>query len=155
MTKNARRAEALSDLAAADAPLIEVERKAREAGLIAPSLELYEEWKLTPRPPGGGIKDDAGKPPLGLIPRSAQLREARILAYGEAKYGRHNWRKGMRWSRLGDAAMRHLLAWMDGEDIDPESGEPHLAHLRCCTGFLIEYAEHGLGTDDRYKGDIQ
>lgn len=102
---------------------------------------------------GAGSKHDAGKPPLSLIPRAALLAEAEVLAFGAQKYDAHNWRKGMRWSRLGDAAMRHLLAWLDGEDNDPETGLPHLAHLRCCSGFLLEYAQSGAGTDDRYKAD--
>ncbi len=102
---------------------------------------------------GSGSKHDAGKEPVGLIPREALLAEARVLAFGAEKYAAHNWRKGMRWSRLGDAAMRHLRAWLDGEDNDPETGLPHLAHLRCCAGFLLAYAERGAGTDDRHTAE--
>lgn len=79
------------------------------------------------------------------------MAEARVLAFGANKYAAHNWRKGMLWTRLGDAALRHLTAWMDGEDTDPETGESHLAHLRATAGFLLEYQEFGLGEDDRYK----
>src|SRR5437899_3061811 len=71
-------------------------------------------------------KFDTGKSPVSLIPRDAQLAEADVLAFGAKKYAAHNWRKGMAWSRLGDAAMRHLLAWLDGEDVDPETGLSHL-----------------------------
>lgn len=99
----------------------------------------------------GGRKDDDGKPPISLIPRSAVLAEAEVLAYGAKKYNAHNWRKGMRWSRPGDAALRHLLAWLDGEDVDQESGLPHLAHVRANAGFLLDYAQTGAGEDDRYK----
>ena len=98
-----------------------------------------------------GIKHDAGKPPLELISRDALEAEARVLAFGAAKYGVDNWRGGMAWRRIGGAAMRHLVAWLDGEDNDPETGESHLAHLRCCTGFLIEYQKRGIGTDDRFR----
>jgi Domain of unknown function (DUF5664) len=100
---------------------------------------------------GGGVKADTGKPPVSLISRSAVLAEARVLDFGAKKYAAHNWRKGMKWSRLVDAMLRHALAYADGEDLDPETGLSHLAHLRCCAGFLIEYAERGLGEDDRYK----
>ena len=102
-------------------------------------------------------KDDAGKPPLSLIPRSALLAEARVMAKGAVKYGAHNWRQGMSWSRLLDAAMRHLTAYADGQDIDDGeggSGESHLANARCCLAFLIEYAEQGLGEDDRFKPSV-
>lgn len=101
-----------------------------------------------------GRKDDQGKAPLSLIPRSALLAEARVLAHGATKYGRDNWRGGMKWSRLLDAALRHITAYAAGEDVDNEeggTGESHLANARCCLGFLIEYAEQGLGIDDRSK----
>lgn len=74
-----------------------------------------------------------------------------VMAFGAKKYARDNWRKGMAWSRVIDAAMRHLLAIADGEDLDPETGEPHAAHARCCMAFLIEYQKYGLGEDDRFK----
>lgn len=96
-----------------------------------------------------GIKFDGGKPPIGLIPRSALVAEANALAFGAQKYGRDNWRGGMDWSRLVDAAFRHLAAFAEGEDNDPETGLVHLAHLKACASFLIEYHEKGLGTDDR------
>jgi hypothetical protein len=99
---------------------------------------------------GGAVKADTGKVPMSLLPRSALTAEAAVLAFGAKKYAAHNWRKGMVWSRLLDAALRHLTAFADGEDVDPETGLSHLAHLRCCAGFLIEYQEKGLGQDDRH-----
>ena len=101
------------------------------------------------------MKFDGGKPPLGLIPRSALIAEANVLAFGARKYAKHNWRGGMDWSRLIDAALRHITAFNDGEDADPETGISHLAHARCCLGFLIEYAEKGLGRDDRYQPETE
>lgn len=65
--------------------------------------------------------------------------------------GRNNWRKGMEWSRMVDAALRHLGAWNEGEDLDPESGISHLAHCLCCIIFLLWYSLNGKGTDDRWK----
>ncbi len=94
-------------------------------------------------------KFDLGKPPISLINRAALEEEARVLDYGAQKYGRDNWRNGMDHSRLLDAAFRHLIAYVDGESIDPESGLCHLAHARCSLGFLIHYRRHGVGVDDR------
>lgn len=99
------------------------------------------------------VKFDAEKPPIGLIPRSALEAEAMVLAFGAAKYGRDNWRKGMEWQRMIDAAMRHIVAFADGEDIDPESGFTHLAHAKCCLSFLIEYHAKQLGKDNRVHSD--
>lgn len=98
-----------------------------------------------------GVKHDDGKLPVGLIPPEALLAEAAILRHGAAKYGLHNWRKGIAYSRVIDAALRHITAWVGGEDLDAESGLPHLAHARCCLGFLIAYETSGPRNDDRYK----
>jgi hypothetical protein len=34
---------------------------------------------------------------------------------------------------------RHLWAWKEGEQNDPESGKNHLAHALCCLMFLYEH----------------
>lgn len=107
--------------------------------------------EIDPVPQKQGVKFDQNKPPVSLIPSNALIEESKILAYGAKKYDKHNWRKGMDWSRLIDATFRHLLAFSDGEDIDPESGLSHLAHARCSLGFLIEYQAKSLGTDDRWR----
>ena len=38
-----------------------------------------------------------------------------------------NWRRGYAWSLSFAAMMRHAWAFWRGEDIDPETGSPHLA----------------------------
>ena len=96
-------------------------------------------------------KFDGGKPPLSLISRTALEEEAKVMAYGVGKYGTHNWRAGMGFSRLMDAMLRHAYAFADGEDLDPETGLSHLAHVRCCAAFLLEYQGRKIGTDDRFK----
>lgn len=101
-------------------------------------------------PISGAAKHDDGKPPLGMIPRSALIEEAYVMGFGAEKYDRDNWRKGMAWSRLIDASFRHLAAFNDGEDFDPETGLHHLAHARCCMAFLIEYMTTHPELDDRH-----
>ena len=64
--------------------------------------------------------------------------------------GKHNWRGGMDWTRLLNSAARHLWAYIDGEDLDPETGLSHMAHLMANAAFLIVYRERGLGRDDRH-----
>lgn len=73
----------------------------------------------------------------------------KVLAYGAIKYGRHNWQKGMSWSRCFNSSRRHLWAWWRGEKYDAESGCHHLALLFCSIMFLFVYERDGLGTDDR------
>jgi hypothetical protein len=105
----------------------------------------------------GGIKFDQDKPRMELISELATEGLAYVLTYGAKKYttkisgGEDNWRKGMEWRRLIGAALRHLMAFSRGEDIDPESLRPHIDHLACCVMFLSEYQKTGIGTDNRFK----
>lgn len=105
------------------------------------------------KPSSCAVKHDAFKPPLGLIPKSALDEEAAVLSFGAEKYETHNWRKGMPWSRMINAALRHLTAFNEGNDFDNESKLHHLAHVRACCAFLIEYMTTHPEFDDRYKKD--
>lgn len=102
-----------------------------------------------PVPEAGGLKFDQDKPPLDLLPMEALLQVADVLKDGAKKYGRNNWQKGMRWTRLLGGALRHLFAWGKGEDTDPETGRSHLAHAACCVLFLMSYQTYQKGDDDR------
>ncbi len=94
---------------------------------------------------------DDGKPPLAQLPPEGIRAVARVQAYGNSKYGSyHDWRKGMEASRVVSCAMRHLMAYMDGETTDPESGQPHLAHAACRILFLIQNTKDQTVTDDRF-----
>jgi hypothetical protein len=69
---------------------------------------------------------------------------------GAAKYGRHNYRiAGVRASVYYDAAMRHLMAWWEGEDIDPDSGLPHVVKAMACFAVLRDAQINGKLNDDR------
>jgi len=98
-----------------------------------------------------GLKFDKGKPPLSLLDRHALEEIAKVLAFGADKYEAHNWRKGISQSRLIDAALRHLFAYADGEDLDPESGLSHLAHTGCCVVFALNMVHTRPDLDDRYS----
>lgn len=99
----------------------------------------------------GGIKLDAGKLRYDLYPPEALEGTVRILTLGAAKYSDRNWEKGMQWSRVFGALMRHLWAWYRGQDNDPETGESHLHHAACCIAFLQTYVVRKAGTDDRVR----
>jgi hypothetical protein len=96
-------------------------------------------------------KYDGEKPRMELLSYSALRQTAEALTFGARKYDDDNWRNGFEWRRLVGAAMRHLHAWNDGEDRDPESGLSHLAHCACCVMMLLEHEEKKYGTDNRYK----
>lgn len=88
---------------------------------------------------------------MALVPYAATAEIAKVLAFGAAKYDAWNWTGGMDWSRLISAAERHLGAFKDGEDVDPESGLLHLAHAGCCIVFLLCYQLWRIGRDDRFR----
>ena len=74
------------------------------------------------------------------------------MEYGANKpeYGRNNWKKGMEWSRLVDAAQRHGLAIIKGEDIDMDSGNRHVAHMLASIHMLLGNQAMNIGTNDLY-----
>lgn len=96
-----------------------------------------------------GVKFDQGKLRMELLPPDALEALARILTDGAVKYNERNWEKGMSWSRPYAALLRHLLAFWRGQDIDPESGHPHLWHVLCNAVFLTSYQIRSAGKDDR------
>lgn len=89
-------------------------------------------------------------PSLSTIPSSLLLSLGGVMRLGAAKYGRFNWRKKpVKATVYADAAMRHLMSWMDGEDTDPESGESHLGHVAACMGIVLDAKARGVLVDDR------
>lgn len=93
------------------------------------------------------------KAPVHNIPPVAIVQEGAVMAGGAAKYGAFNWGEaGVVASVYYDAIQRHLFAWYTGEEIDPESGCPHLAHIRANCGILIDCIDKGLLEDDRPVG---
>jgi hypothetical protein len=100
---------------------------------------------------GSGARFNAGKPDYSLIPLSTLEDEARVWMYGKEKYAAWNWAKGMPWSVPLACALRHLAAFQRGEDVDPESGQPHLAHAMCNLRMLTLYSKTFQEGDDRPK----
>ena len=96
------------------------------------------------------IKYDEEKPKLDLLPFRAINEIGVVLTYGAEKYDEHNWRSGFHYGRTVAAALRHLFAWVNGQDFDPESGKLHIAHAACNLLFLLEMILTNTGTDDRY-----
>jgi hypothetical protein len=94
----------------------------------------------------------AGKVPFHLWPDIATALGSLALLDGALKYGRMNWRTepGPYASTNVDAVRRHLAAWMEGEEADPDSGLPHLAHALACLALLADAQAAGTLQDDRH-----
>ena len=113
-------------------------------------LNRGTEEKVTNEKTGGA----KGRKPerYSLIPISAMDHVARLYAAGAEKYDAHNWRRGYDWSLSYDALMRHLTAFWDGEDLDPDWGDkniPHLAAVVFHALALLTYMDEHPELDDR------
>ena len=103
----------------------------------------------------GGDKQwhkDAGKPRVDLIPPLPLFQIGHVLAFGMEKYGFRNWEQyadHWNWGDLLGSTMRHVFAWMAGEDRDHESGLHHLSHALCDLMMLVQLILCSSGTDDR------
>lgn len=90
------------------------------------------------------------KTPLHLLPPSALATAAWVHKLGADKYEPWNWRKNrVCASTYVGAIKRHLDAWIDGEDNDPESGITHLAHIIASCNIMIDAEVFGNLVDDR------
>lgn len=102
-----------------------------------------------------GIKHDQDKVRLDLLSPIWLNGVGKVLTFGARKYTAHNWRKGIERSRLIGAALRHTIAYLGGEDRDPETGLLHLYHASCCLMFAAELHETRPDLDDRYKIQVK
>lgn len=91
-----------------------------------------------------------GKVDFTLLPLDSLEAEARVWMAGEKKYGRTNWEKlwGEDTPRIAMAsALRHIFAYMSGEEYDKETGIHHLAHVRCNCAMGIRHSNQKLTTE--------
>ncbi len=98
-------------------------------------------------------KNDEGKIRVDLVHPFFIIQIAKVMEHGAAKYGEWDWANGHKWSRLYAATLRHLYAWFCNEDLDPESGLPHLAHAAANIYMLLGTA-HKKDLDDRIKKEV-
>jgi len=84
-----------------------------------------------------------------LIPVTPLESVARHYGVGATKYADRNWERGYLWSLSFAAMMRHAWAFWGGEDIDVETGSPHLAAVVFHAFALMEYATTHPEKDDR------
>lgn len=85
----------------------------------------------------GGQKDDGNKPRLHLFSFPWLMETGGVLTKGGDTYGDSNWRLVER-SRYEDALLRHIFAYLSGEEFDPKDGFSHLSHAHCNLMFLWE-----------------
>jgi hypothetical protein len=104
------------------------------------------------------LRKNQNKLNWSLIDYKSLTPMVEVLQFGVVKYthvdengktitGRDNWKLGLKQTELQDSMMRHLVAIMSGEEIDPESGLPHIGHLMCNAMF---YSYHNIINKEVY-----
>lgn len=86
-----------------------------------------------------------------LIPAEPLRLLAKHFGVGAKKYKSRNWEGGYEWSKSFAALNRHLWQFWAGEDIDPETGSPHMVAVAWHAMALVEYSNSHPEFDDRPK----
>ena len=97
-------------------------------------------------------KDAIGirKAPISTVPGNVMIEVGVAMLEGAAKYGRHNYRAvGVRASVYYDATLRHLIAWWEGEDTDPDSGMSHVTKAIASLVVVRDAMKNDKVEDDR------
>lgn len=97
-------------------------------------------------------KDAVGirKVPMSTVSAPVIAELGLAMMEGARKYGRHNYRDaGVRASVYYDAVMRHMMAWWEGEDVDPDSGLSHITKAIASLAVLRDSMLNKNYEDDR------
>lgn len=104
-----------------------------------------------------GTKFDNEKVDLHVLDPLFVEGTARVAQFGEQKYGKSNWKKGLTQTRIINAMRRHLAQIEKGEDIDDESGFHHAYHIAWgCQVLAYQHRNGQYHLDDRrWSEDLQ
>lgn len=76
----------------------------------------------------GSKRYNEGKPEVSQLDPNFIVELAGLMTASAKKYGKYNWALGQDYMTPYDSAMRHLLKFAAGEDLDVESGKSHILH---------------------------
>jgi|TARA_R110000796_G_C14440734_1_gene422263 hypothetical protein len=97
-----------------------------------------------------GLRYNTGKLKWSLVSWKALAPMVRVLMFGAEKYDDHNWKKGLKYTEVTESLQRHLNAFIEGEENDPESKLSHVGHILCNAMFLSYMSMYKKDMDDRY-----
>jgi hypothetical protein len=138
-------------------PLEDFKKTVAEIGSVPLDAEGKIDGPFTPsEPPSFNTKDTnpkdgigSLKPSYSCVPVPVLYELGAALTEGARKYGGYNWRvAGVRTSVYIDAARRHLDAFWEGEDIDPDSGIHHVTKAIAGLAVLRDAQINGMEQND-------
>jgi hypothetical protein len=97
------------------------------------------------------VKYDDNKPDWSLVPFESLEGMVKVLEFGAKKYDGWNWTNGggFSYTRVLRSCLRHIFAYMRGENNDPESGLSHIHHAMCNLLFISHY----IGNKEKFNKD--
>lgn len=93
------------------------------------------------------IRFNQDKTRYDLIPPEFIREVAEVFTFGANKYTPDNW-KGFtpeQQEEIKGSLLRHIYAYLEGEENDPESGLSHLAHAGCNLAFMLYFKNRREG----------
>lgn len=90
-----------------------------------------------------------------LVPAEPLRQLAEHFGRGAKKYADRNWEAGFDWSLSFAALNRHLWQFWAGEDIDTETGSPHIIAVMWHAAVLAEFAATHPEFDNRATTQIR
>jgi len=98
-----------------------------------------------------GSRFNTGKARWSLVSWKALLPMVQVLEFGATKYDDWNWAKGLPYTQICESLLRHVHAFIEGEEDDQESKLSHVGHILCNAMFLSYMTLFKPELDDRHK----
>ena len=116
--------------------------------MVSNTPGLTQDFAASTQPDGGGLRHNALKNRLDLVPPEWMWALGDVMTRGALKYAERNWERGMKWSIMVGCTLRHLYKFIAGERYDKEIGCHHLAMAAWNLLALMSYDLKGVGEDD-------
>lgn len=112
---------------------------------VAPKgVKMFEEIQNT------SARFNSGKTQVRELDPAFIMGLGEVLTAARSKYEEGNWMKPTKFSTPYESAMRHLMKFWDGTELDEETGKHHLLHAATNLMFLYYHSQNGEeGSDDR------
>lgn len=95
------------------------------------------------------MRFNTDKPKWSLVDFKSLEDMVKVLEFGEEKYDSFNWMKGLTTRSICESMLRHIFAYLNGENEDLESGISHIGHIQCNAMFLSYMMKNKPEFDNR------